>query len=113
MTSYVKTVWVDDDIPALDAANLNNIEDGIAAATAAIREIEQTLQTLTAAVQTLRASIPTKATAEQVSDETDSGYVTPAQVGQMVDSIFSNGALKYIRGSLNYVDKNNIAHEIV
>lgn len=116
LENYTPTHWEDADSTEtpINAANLNHIEDGIAAATAAIREIEQTLQTLTAAVQTLRASIPAKATAEQVNDETDSGYVTPAQVGQIVDRIFgTEHALRYVQGLLTYVDKNSTRHEII
>lgn len=37
MNSYAKTTWVDNDIPALDAQNLNHIEDGIYAVTEEVR----------------------------------------------------------------------------
>lgn len=36
MDNYVETAWVDDDIPALDAENLNHIEAGIKAVTDAV-----------------------------------------------------------------------------
>lgn len=36
MNNYVETAWVDDDIPALDAENLNHIEAGIKAVTDAV-----------------------------------------------------------------------------
>lgn len=40
MNNYVKTAWVDNTIPALDAAHLNHIEDGIEAATQGVRDVE-------------------------------------------------------------------------
>lgn len=37
--SYVKTLWIDDQAPAIDAINLNHIEDGIANVDTAISNI--------------------------------------------------------------------------
>ena len=41
MNNYVKTAWVDNTIPALDAAHLNHIEDGIEAATQGVSSLEE------------------------------------------------------------------------
>jgi len=38
---YVPTTWVDDSVPAINALNLNKIEQGIDVATDAINELEQ------------------------------------------------------------------------
>ena len=40
MNSYVKTAWVNDSIPALDADNLNHIEDGIEAAVQGVNDLD-------------------------------------------------------------------------
>lgn len=40
MNDYVKTAWVDNTVPALDAAHLNHIEDGIESAVEAVQELE-------------------------------------------------------------------------
>lgn len=106
--NYTPTHWEDADSTEtpINAANLNNIENGIEALTAAVQALEQTLQT-----------IPAKATAAQVESETDSGYVTPAQVGEVIDNIFKGnaagiGALKYSNGKLVYTDKSGMNHII-
>jgi microcystin-dependent protein len=37
--TYTKTLWIDDQAPAIDATNLNHIEEGIASATIAVDDI--------------------------------------------------------------------------
>ncbi len=85
-SDYIKTVWVDDDIPALDADNLNHIEDGI--------------ERVTEAVQALETAVPAKA-----SDlDSDSGYCTPRQVQEVFVNYLLDGKIWIENGKLCFTD---------
>lgn len=104
LENYTPTHWEDADSTEtpINAANLNNIENGIVALTAAVQALERTLQT-----------IPAKATAAQVTNEVDSGYVTPAQASEIVENAFIlNERLKFVRGTLYFIGPGGVGHEI-
>ncbi len=95
MNEYVKTEWVDDDIPALDADNLNHIEDGLERATNAIKTLES-------------RAVPVRAA--NVELETDTGYVTPRDVYRIIDAVFLENDLRLVNGKLVYTDIDGTDH---
>ena len=89
MNNYVKTVWVDDNTPALNAANLNHIEDGVAAATEAVQALEETM--------------PKEAEDLSFGLE-DEGYVTPDMVYQIINDVLAGGDLRIVNNRLKFTD---------
>jgi len=61
--AYSKTLWVNDSTPALDAAHLNNIENGIEAVDVRITELEGSLTTASDNIETNTTDIETNTTA--------------------------------------------------
>lgn len=113
MNEYVKTEWVDNDAPALSAANLNHIESGIEAVTNAVIALhnagvspEQITATITEAV---RSKVPQRAADLEL--ETDAGFVTPKDVYKIVDKIIlEDNALRMDNGKLIYTDIDGNDH---
>jgi hypothetical protein len=59
--AYSKTVWVDDSTPAIDAAHLNNIEDGIEGLDIRMSSAESDIATNASHIATNAANILTNA----------------------------------------------------
>ena len=170
MNEYIKTEWVDNDSPAISAANLKHIESGIEAVTNAVIALhnagvspEQITATITAAVagslsnkldklgngsgdkiivSTANGSVqrstynvtnadsdfnggatnkvPTASLvyrkvpikAADLDYESNTNYITPAQVVLIIDWLFSNGSLIFRDGHLYYYDKDNIEFDL-
>lgn len=68
--AYSKTVWVDDSTPAIDAAHLNNIEDGIESIDIRVSATEADISTNASNISTNANNILTNATnhSDLVSD---------------------------------------------
>jgi hypothetical protein len=64
--AYSKTVWVDNSTPALDAAHLNNIENGIYDLDSRLTTAEYTISTHTSSINTNTQNIETNT--EDIAD---------------------------------------------
>lgn len=89
--SYVPTHWEDAGSTAspLNAANLNHIEDGVAAATEAVQALEETM--------------PEEAEDLSFGLE-DEGYVTPDMVYQIINDVLAGGDLRIVNNRLKFTD---------
>lgn len=56
MDNYTKTTWVNGSAPALNAENLNKIENGIEASTEAVTALESRTATIESEIQTAKGT---------------------------------------------------------